>query len=359
MEERRYEIPENAYIHGDEVPQFIYIQVPMDLVVSECFSQISGEAKILYGLLLNRTGLSVKNGWEDEKGRTYIYYTINDVMQELHISKATACRLFSELTNIVSIGIDEGGNEIWCGLIEKVRALNKPSKIYVHKVDEIRRIIEDKETFGQIVQKINDEPLEDHTNTGGLKNETTDVSDMRPRTSKKRDHGRLKNETTDVSDMRPWTSQKRDENNNYINNNYVSNNYLINHINEDEKDVQTDIIEKVEITREMIRDSIEYDVLSTDKRINKKILDELIELMVEVCVFESDLKIGGRLVPHSMVESRFEKYDRFTMEYILGSLSENRSDVKNAKQYLLTVLYNAPVTMESHIKLMVQHDMNS
>ena len=338
----KYIIPEKAYIHSNELSQFIYIQVPLNLVVSECFSKVSGNAKILYGLLLNRTGLSVKNGWEDENGRTYIYYTVKDVMADLHVSKSQACRLFSELTNIIVTGTDEEGNEIWLGLVEKVRALNKPSRIYVHKVEEVKNIIEELEreqisvdeeqndqTFGQIVQRIDEEPLEKHVNTGGLKYETTDVSDM----------------------ISP-SSQIRDVNNNYINNNYLSNNNSIYPIN------QNDTEGLISCTRELIRDNVEYDVLISDRRVSRKKIDDLIEIMVEACVLGADLKIGGRKIPHSMIQSRFEKYDRFTMEYVLGSLSDNTTDVKNVKQYLLTTLYNAPVTMENHLSLMVQHDLS-
>ena len=72
IEMGKINIPESAYFHGDEINQFIHIQVPMDLIVSDCFMNLSGDAKILYGLLLNRTGLSIRNGWEDDKGRTFI-----------------------------------------------------------------------------------------------------------------------------------------------------------------------------------------------------------------------------------------------------------------------------------------------
>ena len=381
-------IPENAYIHGNELSQFIYIQVPMDLVVSECFSHISGNAKILYGLLLNRTGLSVRNGWEDKNGRTYIHYTIEDLMNELGISKAKACRLFSELTNIIKIGIDEEGNDIWFGLIEKVRVLNKPSRIYVHKVDEVKKFIaelssaekdnrektniEDKleddnsvelcETSGHNVQRLEAENPETRINTGGLKNETTVVSKVRPRTSQKRDHGRLKSETTIVSDVRPWSSQICVENNNNKNNNYMSNNYLINPISQNECDAVSEAddgrTDEIIRTEKLIQDNIDYEELISEKITDKDRVDELIELMVEACVFGGNIKIGGRVVPHSVIKSRFENYDMETMEYVLNSLSENTSEVRNVKQYLLTTLYNAPSTMKNHISLMVQHDMN-
>ena len=151
--------------------------------------------------------------------------------------------------------------------------------------------------------------------------------------------------------MRRRSSRIQDENNNNIINNYMSNNYPINPIKEDDVDGQINTV------CELIKDNIEYDDIVSDGRVSKKKLDDLIELMVEACVFGGDMKIGGRMIPNSMIRSRFEKYDRYTMEYVIESLSGNTTEVRNVKQYLLTTLYNAPVTMVNHISLMVQHDL--
>ncbi len=363
-EMNNYEVPETAYIHGNELSQFIHIQVPMNLVIEECFSKISGNAKILYGLLLNRTGLSVRNGWQDEKGRTYIHYTIEEVMAELHVSYSTALRMFSELTNIEVIGTNESGKKIWFGLVEKVRVLNKPSRIYVHKVEEVIRIISQfrdnpDQTFGHNVQKFEDEGPENDANTGHIKNDMTVISNLIRPSYQICDDGDIKNDTTVISDMNPRSYQNCNENNNYINNNNKSNNYLINHIKDETEDgMDEDASSRMSLTRELIRDNVEYETLVTDRRVNKDMLDELIELMVETCVLSGDMRIGGKVVPHSLIQSRFEKYDMYTMEYVLGSLSENKTDVKNVKQYLIAVLYNAPVTRENHMNLRVQHDMS-
>lgn len=125
-------IPEKFYFHGNEMDQFIHIQVPIVLVKEKEFRGISASAMILYGLLLNRTGLSIRNDWLDENNRTYIIYTIENVKADLGIGKTKAISLFNELSNINGTGI---------GLIKKVRMINKPSRIYVMNFMEVYRYL--------------------------------------------------------------------------------------------------------------------------------------------------------------------------------------------------------------------------
>jgi hypothetical protein len=81
--------------------------------------------------------------------------------------------------------------------------------------------------------------------------------------------------------------------------------------------------------------------------------------MTEVTISDGDyITISGKKVPKSVVVSRFEKFDMMTVQYVMECMKENISDVKNIKQYLLAVMYNAPVTMENHLSLMVQHDLS-
>lgn len=119
-----------------------------------------------------------------------------------------------------------------------------------------------------------------------------------------------------------------------------------------------DRMERMDDTRELIKDNIEYDHLVDYGRFGgKDKLDELIEIMVEACVLEGDIEISGRKIPHALVQSRFEKYDMYTMEYVMRSLSNNTSEVHNIRKYLLATLYNAPLTMQNQVNLEIQHDM--
>ena len=107
------------YYYGDQAEQFSFYRIPKVLFTDKRFKDISAEAKILYGLLLDRMSLSAKNGWLDQEGRVYIVYTVEDIMDALSCASQKAMKLLNEL--------DEK-----CGLIERKRqGLGKPNLIYV------------------------------------------------------------------------------------------------------------------------------------------------------------------------------------------------------------------------------------
>lgn len=117
-------------------------------------------------------------------------------------------------------------------------------------------------------------------------------------------------------------------------------------------------MERIEETRDLIRDNIDYEAFTDNPgKYNIEQLDELIEIMVEACVLGGDEHISGNLIPHGMIVSRFEKYNMITMEYVLLSLANNTTLVKNTRKYLLATLYNAPNTIGNYYKLLTQHDL--
>lgn len=119
-----------------------------------------------------------------------------------------------------------------------------------------------------------------------------------------------------------------------------------------------DMMDRMEAARQLIKDNIEYEYLSKDGRFEKEILDELIEIMAEICIIKGDIKICGRVIPHELIKSRFEKYDMMVMEYVLSSLKNTTSDIRDIRKYLIATLYNAPLTMKNQVTLEVQHDFN-
>lgn len=107
------------YFYGQESEQFSFYRIPKALFSNPAFDDLSTDAKLLYGLLLDRMGLSVKNHWMDEQGRVFIYYTVESIMRDLHCGNQKAAKLLAEL-------------EKKHGLIErKKQGLGKPDIIYV------------------------------------------------------------------------------------------------------------------------------------------------------------------------------------------------------------------------------------
>ena len=117
-------------------------------------------------------------------------------------------------------------------------------------------------------------------------------------------------------------------------------------------------MERITATRELIKDNIRYSDLIVSHPHERARIDKLVEIMVDACTSESrTIRIGKEDKPQVLVQSRFEKYDYSIMEYVLSCLQENTKRVRNIKSYLLTVLYNAPLTMENYYGAMVNHDM--
>lgn len=91
---------ELAYYYGQEGEQFTFYRLPKALITDPRFKDISNNAKLLYGLMLDRMGLSVRSGWFDDQNRVYIKYAVKNIMQDLNISKVTAVGLLKELQGI-------------------------------------------------------------------------------------------------------------------------------------------------------------------------------------------------------------------------------------------------------------------
>lgn len=109
------------YYYGYEAEQFAFYRIPKLLVTDERFQGLSTDAKLLYGLMLDRMSLSLKNGWMDEQGRVYIYFPAEEIMSVLHCRSEKASKLLAELDSKKGIG-----------LIERVRqGQGKPTTIYV------------------------------------------------------------------------------------------------------------------------------------------------------------------------------------------------------------------------------------
>lgn len=123
------------YFCGDEEIRFTHFRIPRQLITHPCFKSLSADAKLLYGMLLNRMSLSAKHGWHDNAGRVYIYYTMKKVCEAIGCGRSKAIRLLAELDTCKGVG-----------LIECVKqGQGKPDRIFVKRIT----VQEDTETPDQ------------------------------------------------------------------------------------------------------------------------------------------------------------------------------------------------------------------
>lgn len=95
------------YYYGAEAEQFSFFRVPRLLIKDERFKGLSSDTKLLYGLMLDRMALSMKNGWFDDENRAYIHYKIDNIMEDLGCARATCAKVISELDSKKGIGLIE------------------------------------------------------------------------------------------------------------------------------------------------------------------------------------------------------------------------------------------------------------
>lgn len=303
-----------AYYYGDESEQFSYFRIPRQLITGESFKNLSTDAKLLYGLLLDRMGLSAKNGWYDRLGRVYIYYTLDEIQEDLSCGHNKAVRLLAEL--------DTGKG---CGLIERVKqGQGRPTIIYVKRFT---------------TQKIPPQapPPQDFPPPGSPDFPKEEVKSSLIGKSRVPNGG---------------SADFPKQGGSYI------------------KSIQTDPIQLYPSIypptpcgrwmdrndcREEIERRIEYPILCT--QFDREELDEVIELIVDtLCSTSATLRVGGGDVPTAQVKERLSRLDSSHIEYVFDCLRRNTTQIRNIRAYLLTALYNAPATISHYYQAEVQHD---
>ena len=286
------------YFYGAQAEQFSFYRVPKVLFTKEQFRQLSAEAKILYGIMLDKLNLSVKNKWVDEKGRVYIIYTIEQIMADMNCADQKATKLLDEL-------------EKKCGLIERKRqGLGKPNLIFV------KNFITGVE--GSMMARIQNR--ENH------------------------DSGAVNITTADYPKSRG------------INTNH--NNTENNDINPIQSGFDEDGISERNEYERYFRESLSIDVLLRENLGEEETILGILDLLVDVCCFKrSVIRIAGDDKPLAVVKSRFMKLNAEHIRYVLKCLSENTTRVRNIRQYLLTALYNAPATIRPFYQAWVNNDM--
>ena len=296
------------YFYGTEADQFSFYRIPKALFTDSYFKDLSSDAKILYGLMLDRMSLSIKNQWFDDKNRAYIYFSIEDIMELLNCGRNKAIKSMRELD-------DETG----IGLIEKRRqGFGKVNVIYVktfmpEKTDE---------------KKFEEELKKFKKQTSVENGESTEVYISNPN-------------NTNLSD-----TEMNDNKSNHI-------------ISVDEKRFDSDNrSEDYQAYENLVKETIDYESLEVTHHDDMRQVDEIVNLIVETVMCKNDkILIASNWYPASLVKKKFLMLTYSHIEYVLHCMSGNTTKVKNIKKYLLAALFNAPSTMNGYYQAEVNHDM--
>lgn len=308
------------FYYGSESEQFTFYRLPKVLITDERFKKVSNSAKLLYGLMLDRMSLSVKNGWFDAENRVYIKYAVPNIMQDLNCSKPTAIGMLKELQDIGLIDIYQQN-----GLANTIYVKNFVSEASSINNNDQSKNFTSKST--KLVKNINQS--NDFTSTG---------KESCPVPVKKIDPNNTKKNNTDLNDTNP-----------------------INQSDNVEQKIDTmDNINQDALTyMDIIKENIDYDIVMSDKNWpDKNIYDELFSLICDVvCVPRKYVRIGGDNYPYNLVKSKFLKLNSDHLQYVISCFRKSTTKISNIKSYLITALYNAPNTIEHYYTSEVNHDL--
>ena len=348
------------YYYKNEAEQFNFYRIPKILFTDKHFAKLSVEAKVLYGLLLDRMSLSLRNDWIDAEGKVYIYFKLEDAQECLGIGKDKCIKLFAEL--------DKG-----IGLIErKKQGLGKPTMIYVKNFSisdaEVKNSVlldkmstssntPDKEessnnaTLEEIDLKTSENPKSESRVGENEENaKITEVKSSENPTSGVRHSAEVKTSEFPTSRLlknRSLEVGKTDSNNTDINNTELSDINLSYQVNAE--------LSKREIYKQALCDSIDYDVLV--ERYGSEKIDGMVEIMLDAMCSDQDfINLGMNKIPTMLITDLFLTLKSTHIEYVIECMEKNTSNIGNIKNYLLRALYNARNTMDFYYTNAVNRD---
>ena len=281
------------YFYGQAGELFSFYRIPKALFQEQQFQDLSTDAKTLYGILLDRMSLSVKNEWFDKKGRVFIIFTIEDVKRTLRCADNKATRLLRELEEF--------------GLIErKRRGQGKPCLVYVKNfsAESSKESVKNRDNDDSCGSKI---ACQDPVKSRGIKK---------------------KENKTEMNNTNPILSD------------------------ESEKMKNRELLE--EYFSHSLEIDLLLRLCPDDEDTIYQIVDLLVDTCA---TNRKTLRITGDDKPAEVVRSRFMKLNADHIRFVLKCLAENSSPIRNMKQYLLASLYNAPTTMQLSYQNQTNHDL--
>lgn len=311
---------EFAYFYEEEMEMFSFYRIPKLLFTDDRFKNLSIEAKVLYGLMLDRMSLSAKNQWLDGEKRVYIYFSLEDVMEHLNCKKNKAVDIMKELDA-----------EKGVGLIERVRqGQGKPSRIYVKSfVEKPAQRLEKQISEGKgLISEV----------------EKTNLLRLEKAGSKSPFCGSLEG-----GKVNP---------NNTKENNTDSSKTKSNLILSGQTDEPIVNVDEMSRYAEIIRENIALEELLYRNPFEQELIQGIFDLILETVLYQGEcIVIASNSYPAQLVKSKFLKLTYFHVTYVVDCMKRNTTRVRNIKKYLLAALFNAPTTIGGYYQAEVNHDI--
>ena len=325
--------PGYQYFTEGTFDNYAFYRIPKKLVTGSGFRGLSNDARLLYGILLDRVSLSRQSGWVDKNGHVYIIFTIDELGQAMGCARQKAEKLLKELEK--------------AGLLErKRRGLGKPNYLYV-------------KDFAHAVE--NPDPLQvrECGNPSGLARPGPGYAGAEnlPQDGKETVPKKYENHISRSMRIKLQEVRKSYSNNTDINNTDFSNTESI----ESNPQMGSDPMrfDEREGYRIWFQKRLYMDILKADHPGDERILDEILNLLVEAVTTKAEtIRIGKQDLPTDTVKNVFLKLGKEHIEYFLQCLHKNTTEIRNIRQYILTSLYNAPMTIDAYYRTKVQHDFS-
>ena len=323
------------YFYGSQADQYSFYRIPKALFKNDYFRGLSSDAKILYGLMLDRMSLSIKNQWFDDENRAYIYFSIEDIMEFLNCGRNKAVKSLQELDS-------ENG----IGLIEKKRqGFGKTNIIYVKSF----MMADEEKTAEDIPSDQETEPQKFTIQTYEGEESDQEVYKTNFKKSQKQTSRSPENKLQEVYISNP----------NYNNSSYNKNSDNESYpIQSEENRFDNDNKAYMQAYEELVKENIDYESLLMNHPVQKDLIQGIYEMILETVLCQNEkILIASNWYPAELVKSKFLKLNHSHIEYVLECFGRNTTKVKNIKKYMLAALFNAPSTIDGYYTAEVNHDM--
>ncbi|MFT9057315.1 MAG: DUF6017 domain-containing protein [Ethanoligenens sp.] len=325
-----------------------FFRLPKVLFLDERYRGLSTDAKVLYALMLDHMGLSIRNGWADRAGRVFIYFTLDEIRKLLGCGHGKATGLCRELEVAALI---ERGPQVKKG---------RPQPIYVRDFACVYG-----KPAAQEPEKAPEkpEPADSHNAENRQREpETAKLSPRFPQTfpHEPDDSGKAAPPMPEIGGADAENRQRgcRKPAASYTDFNKTDLSYTDPSIVLFPRGTPpADGIDRADVLQ-TIRENISYDILLLKRPDEKSRIDGIVSLLTDtVCSRRPYLRISGEDIPIGDVRERLLSLDDGHIEYVFDCMDENTVPIGNIRAYLLTALYNAPLTIDSYYDARVRRDM--